>query len=43
MGKARNSKKDLGVDGKIVLKPTLKKWDVKDWKGMNWFGIGYND
>jgi hypothetical protein len=28
------------VDGKIILRWILRKWDVGIWTGLIWFGIG---
>lgn len=33
---------DLGLDGRIILKCTLKKKVVKMWMGFNWFRMGSN-
>jgi hypothetical protein len=29
-----------GVDGRIVLKRTFRKWDVEEWTGWSWLRIG---
>jgi hypothetical protein len=31
---------DLGVDGKIILRWTFRKWDVGIWTGSSWLRIG---
>jgi len=31
---------DLGVDGTIILKWILRKWDEEAWTGLNWLRIG---
>jgi len=30
----------LGVDGRIILRWILRKWDVVVWTGSSWFRIG---
>jgi hypothetical protein len=30
---------DPGVDGRIMLRPTFRKWDVGVWTGVNWLRI----
>jgi hypothetical protein len=36
----RDQFKDLGVDGWILLKWSLKKYDVRPWAGRIWLRIG---
>jgi hypothetical protein len=31
---------DPGIDGGIILKLILKKWDGVAWTGLNWLRIG---
>jgi len=31
---------DPGVDGRIILRWILRKWDVGAWTGSMWFRIG---
>jgi hypothetical protein len=31
---------DPGVDGRIILGWTLRKWDVDAWTGLGWLRIG---
>jgi hypothetical protein len=33
---------DVGVDGRIILKVTLKKWGVKIWTEFTWLRIETN-
>jgi len=33
---SKSSLKDLGVDGKIILKWIFKKWDGATWTGLMW-------
>jgi hypothetical protein len=30
---------DPGLDGKIILRWNLRKWDVGVWTGLNWLRI----
>ena len=31
---------DPGIDGRIILRWTLRKWDVGMWNGSSWLRIG---
>jgi hypothetical protein len=31
---------DTGVDGRIILRWILRKWDVRVWTGSSWLRIG---
>jgi hypothetical protein len=35
--------KDLGLDRRIILKWTFKKWDGEAWTGLIWLRIGTVD
>ena len=34
---------DPGVDGKIILRWTFRKWDVGVWPGSSWLRVGTSD
>ena len=36
----RDHLKDIGCDGKTLLKWILKKWDGEEWTGLLWLVIG---
>jgi len=36
----RDYLEDLGVDGRIILRWILRKWDVVAWTGSTWLRIG---
>jgi hypothetical protein len=36
----RDHLKDVGVDGRIILKWIFKKWDGAAWTGLRWLRIG---
>jgi hypothetical protein len=36
----RDRLEDPGVDGRIILRWILRKWDVGVWTGSGWFRIG---
>ena len=36
----RDHLEDLGVDGGVILKWILKKWDGEAWTGLLWLRIG---
>jgi hypothetical protein len=38
--RGRDHVRDLGVDGRIILKWILKKCGVKVWTGLIWLRIG---
>jgi hypothetical protein len=38
--KDRDSREDMGLCRKIVLKLILKKWDMRAWTGFVWLRIG---
>jgi hypothetical protein len=36
----REQWRDPGVDGRIILRRNLRKWDVGVWTGLSWLRIG---
>jgi len=36
----RDPFEDPGVDGRILLRWTIRKWDVGAWTGSSWLRIG---
>jgi hypothetical protein len=34
--------KDLGVDGRVILKQILNKYEEMAWNKLNWLSIGTN-
>jgi hypothetical protein len=36
----REHVEDLGVDGRIILRLILRKWDVGAWTATSWLRIG---
>jgi hypothetical protein len=39
----RNYCGDPGVDGRIILRCTFRKWNVEVWTGSNWLRAGTGD
>jgi len=31
---------DLGIDGRVILRLSCRKWDVGAWTGSSWHRIG---
>ena len=38
--RARDHVGDAGVDGRIILRWILRKWDVGVWTGSSWLRVG---
>ena len=36
----RNHLEDPGVDGRIILRRIIRKWDVGVWTGLIWLRLG---
>jgi hypothetical protein len=36
----RDHLKDPGIDGNIILRQVIRKWDVEVWTGLIWLKIG---
>jgi len=36
----KNHWEDPGVDGTMILRRILRKWDVRAWTGLSWLGTG---
>jgi len=36
----RDYLRDLGVDGRIIIRWIFRKWDRGVWTGLNWLRIG---
>ena len=36
----KRTRRDPGVDGRIILRRTFRKWDVRVWNGSSWLRIG---
>jgi len=39
----KNHLRDPGVDGSLILRCILRKWDVGLWTGSSWLRIGTGD
>jgi hypothetical protein len=38
--RGRDHLEDPDVDGNLIIKWTLKKWDLEAWTGLSWLRIG---
>jgi len=38
--KKRDHLGDPGIDGRVILRLIIRKWDVRVWTGSNWLRIG---
>jgi hypothetical protein len=39
VGKPKGKLVDPGVDGRIILRRIVRKWDVEIWTGLSWLRI----